>query len=115
MTDHRTELGEPIGFPVPDWQGCPPPPRTPMEGRTCRVEPLDPERHAADLHDANLEDREQRIWTYMPYGPFKSLADYRAWIERACLGDDPLFHAILDKADGTACGCLLYTSDAADD
>jgi len=79
-----------------------------MEGRTCRVEPLDPERHAADLHDANLEDREQRIWTYMPYGPFKSLADYRAWIERACLGDDPLFHAILDKADGTACGVASY-------
>ena len=62
---HVTPLGEPVGFPVEDWQGCLPPPRTAMEGRHCRVEPLDPERHAAELHRANLEDREQRIWTYL--------------------------------------------------
>ena len=105
---YATPLGEPIGFPVEDWQGCPPPPRTAMEGRLCRVEPLDPERHAAELHDANLEDREGRIWTYLAYGPFETLAEYRAWMAETCLGDDPLFHAILDKESGKACGVASY-------
>lgn len=106
--EFRNALGQPIGFPVENWQGCPPPPRTALEGRTCRVEPLDPERHAAALHRANLEDREGRIWTYLPYGPFATLADYRAWMTASCLGDDPLFHAVVDKADGAASGVASY-------
>jgi RimJ/RimL family protein N-acetyltransferase len=109
----RNHLGEPIGFPVEGWRGCSPPPRTAMEGRYCRVEPLDPDRHAADLHRTNQEDAERRIWTYLPYGPFETLEVYRAWMEEACLGDDPLFHAIIDrnngdKTDGSACGVASY-------
>jgi len=108
VEDYRNHLGEPIGFPIEDWQGCLPPPRTPMEGRFCRVEPLDPERHGAELHQANLEDAEHRIWTYLAYGPFETLDDYRAWLAATCLGDDPLFHAIIDKSHGTACGVASY-------
>ena len=102
------ELGQPIGVPVPDWTPRPRPPRTVMEGRTCRVEPLDPGRHAADLHAANRLDREGRIWTYMPYGPFETPEAYRAWAEDACAGDDPLFHAIVDTATGKAVGVASY-------
>ncbi len=108
MTDLRNELGQPIGFPVPDWRPCDPPPRTVMAGRTCRVEPIDPARHAADLHEANLTDQEGHIWTYLAYGPFDSLADYRDWMEAACLGDDPLFHAIVDTATDKAVGVASY-------
>jgi len=104
----RNALGQPIGYPVEGWRGCPPPPRTALEGRTCRVEPLEPERHAAALHRANLEDAENRIWTYLAYGPFASLADYRAWMAANCLGDDPLFHAVVDTADGAAAGVASY-------
>jgi len=34
-----------------------------MIGRWCRVEPVDVERHAADLHEANCDDREGRNFT----------------------------------------------------
>ncbi len=101
-------LGQPIGDPVPGWQAPPAPPRTPMTGRYCRVEPLDIERHAADLHEANLSDVDGRIWTYLPYGPFDSLAGYKDWMTRACLGADPLFHAIIDLATGAAVGVASY-------
>lgn len=94
-------LGQPIGAPVENWRGCQAPPRTALVGRTCRVEPLDPERHAAALHRANLADAENRIWTYLAYGPFATLADYRAWMDATCLGDDPLFHAIIDTGTDT--------------
>jgi RimJ/RimL family protein N-acetyltransferase len=108
VAEFHNHLGEPIGFPVEGWQACAPPPRTALEGRTCRVEPLDPDRHAAALHQANLADAENRIWTYLAYGPFEILDDYRAWLTQTCLGEDPLFHAIIDKNQGVACGVASY-------
>lgn len=108
MTEHKNRLGQPIGFPVPDWQSCQRPPDSAMVGRTCSVEPIDPERHAADLHAANLTDKEDRIWSYLPYGPFADLPAYRSWMESSCLNDDPLFHAIIDRATQKAVGVASY-------
>ena len=108
MNEDRDHLGQPVGFPVPDWTPRPRPPRQAMLGRTCRVEPLDPDRHAADLHAANREDEEGRIWTYLGYGPFADLATYRSWMSETCLGDDPLFHAIVDRESGRAVGVASY-------
>jgi RimJ/RimL family protein N-acetyltransferase len=101
-------LSQPIGRPVPGWKPPPRPPREPMQGRYCRVEPFDVGSHAADLHAANSADVEGRMWTYLAYGPFVSLGDYTAWAERVCTGDDPLFHAIIDAATGRAVGVASY-------
>lgn len=108
LAQERNELGQPVGLPVPGWTAPSPPPRAPIDGRCCRLEPLDPDRHAAALFEANARDREQRNWTYLAYGPFATLADYRAWMERTCLGDDPLFYAVVDKATGRAVGVTSY-------
>lgn len=107
-TRHRNALGQPVGFPLPAWRAAARPPREAMTGRYCRVEPLDPERHAADLHEANLRDASSRAWTYLSYGPFDSYAAYRQWMAADCLGDDPLFHAIVDAATGKAVGIACY-------
>ena len=37
MTEHRNHLDQPIGFPLPGWTARPRPPRSPIEGRFCRV------------------------------------------------------------------------------
>ncbi|MGE0718871.1 MAG: GNAT family N-acetyltransferase [Alphaproteobacteria bacterium] len=108
MSDHRNALGQPVGFPLPGWTARPRPPRTPVAGRYCRLEPIDPERHAADLHAANHEDKGGRIWTYLAYGPFDDPAAYRAWMAATCLGDDPLFHAIVDAGTGRAVGVASF-------
>lgn len=106
---HRVNsLGQPIGDPVPHWKPVAPPPRTPIEGRYCRIEPIDPERHAAQLFEAISDDQDGRTWTYMGYGPFATLPEYRAWMKATCLGDDPLFHAIIDTASGKAVGVASY-------
>ena len=107
--DQRTnELGQPIGFALPDWRRPPFPRREVMSGRWCRIEPLDPERHAADLFAAYALDADARHWTYLPYGPFEDAAAFRAWMDEACLGDDPLFYAIVDPATGRAVGAAAY-------
>src|SRR3546814_5324091 len=91
------ELGQPVGTPVPGWTPRQAPPRESMEGRLCRVEPLDPARHAENLFAAYSADKEGRNWTYMGYGPFASPAALREWMEKSCLGADTLFHAVVDR------------------
>ena len=107
MTQRVNELGQPIGFEVADWTPRPRPPREPMQGRFVRLEPLTAD-HAADLFDAFSADTENRIWTYLPYGPFASVEECRDWIEQTCLSDDPLFHAIVDSSTGRAVGVASY-------
>ena len=109
MTSQRTnELGQPIGTALPDWTPRPRPPRTPMEGRFCRVEPLDPGRHAPDLYEAYAEDRDGGMWTYMGHGPFASAAELENWMRATCMGDDPLVHAIVDAKTGRAVGAASF-------
>src|SRR3546814_4386280 len=79
-----------------------------MQGRFCRVEPLDPARHAEDLFAAYRADKEGRNWTYLPYGPFASLAAFSDWMEKSCRGADPLFHAVVDQRNNRALGVASY-------
>ena len=108
MQHTLNDLGQPIGFPLPKWKPPEAPPRTPMEGRFCRLEPLDPSIHAASLHSANSMDAEGQMWTYLPYGPFDSLDIYRAWLDEMSRRTDPLFFAIIDPATGRAVGLASY-------
>lgn len=108
MNEHRNALGQPIGFPLPDWTARPRPPRTAMTGRYCRVEPLDAARHAAELYEANSDDAEGRNWTYLSVGPFADFPSYRTWLEAAAAGDDPLFHAVIDGDSGKAVGVATF-------
>lgn len=106
--DHQNELGQPIGFLLPDWKPCEPPPETPMLGQYCRLGRLNLVAHAQDLFDANITDTEGRIWTYLGYGPFDDVDSYKEWIKDQALGDDPLFHAIIDLKTDKAVGVASY-------
>jgi len=99
-------LGQPVGEPVADWTPRPRPGRTPLDGISCRVVPLDAATHGAGLHDANTVDADGRMWTYLPYGPFRSLSEYRSWVETVQADDDPLFFAI--EVSGRPAGVASY-------
>jgi RimJ/RimL family protein N-acetyltransferase len=106
MTTRTNAFGQPIGFPVEHWTGRACPPRTPMLGRWCRLEPLDVERHAADLFEAYSEAPDERDWTYLfPQRP-TNLASYRDRVAAEAASDDPLRLAIIDLADGRAVGTI---------
>jgi len=98
------ELGQPIGPALPGWQ----PPARPapgvLKGRFCLVEPLDVARHARPLFDANGQDRDNRMWTYLFYGPFATFHEYERWLAERVASTDPLFRAFLDRASGNAVG-----------
>lgn len=109
MSQHHNALGQPIGAPLPTgWTPPPWPPRTPMTGRFCRVELLDPAQHAADLYEAYALDLAGRNWTYLGYGPFGDAASYRAWVESVYQSQDPIFFAIVDLSTQKAVGVASY-------
>src|SRR5262245_12835819 len=108
MEATKNHLGQLIGCAVPDWRPPPVPPRAPLEGRYCRLEPIDVDRHAAALFAAGSEDKDGRTWTYLAYGPFQTPAEYRAWMTATCVGADPLFFTIIDKAIGQPGGVASY-------
>jgi len=108
MSDAAQPSASPIGYPVPDWSPRPRPPRSPMRGRYCTVEPLDVDRHAASLHANNRTAADERAWTYLAYGPFATLVVYRDWLYAHAQSDDPLFHAIVDTETSDAVGVASY-------
>ena len=97
-----------IGAPLPGWSSRPRPPRQAIEGRYVRLEPLDPARHGPAIHAANLLDAAGINWTYLPYGPFATLAEWTAWAEPMAASADPCFYAIVDRATGLAAGVAAY-------
>lgn len=108
MSEHRNQYGQPVGFPVPDWTERLRPPRTVMQGRYCRVEPLAPERHARELHRANQLDPHGINWTYLSTDAIHDPDAYPAWGQRISASDDPLFHAIVDESSGVAVGVAAF-------
>lgn len=107
-TSVQNHLGQPIGLALLDWKPPSRPDHVPMTGRFCRLEPLDPAKHGADLYAANQLDAQQQMWTYLPYGPFSTYEEYLEWLNGAWQSTDPLFFAIIDLPSGLAVGIAGY-------
>lgn len=97
---------QPIGQPVPDWSARPRPERIALEGRYCRLEPLDAERHAADLYAAYAQAPDGSDWTYLAHGPYADESSYRDYARGAQASTDPLHYTVIDRATGRAVGTL---------
>ena len=102
------ELGQPIGEPVNGWTGAAAPAAEVLQGRWCRLEPLSAESHGAELHAAWSADRENRVWTYLAYGPFAEEAECIAFLKTMEGKADPMMFAIIDQASGKAMGVGSY-------
>lgn len=95
-----------LGQPVPGWAAPLPPTGVVLDGHFVRLERMDPDTHAADLHRAY--SGHDALWDYMPYGPFPSAAGYHRWAKDTATGEDPLFYVLRDKASGHCGGVASY-------
>ena len=96
-----------FGFPVPNWTPPTGAPYAELRGTYVQLEPLNADRHAAELFRANSV--EDAIWDYLPYGPFHSASTYHRWVRSMTDGSrDPLFFAFRDLASGKATGVGSY-------
>ncbi|MGR5065475.1 GNAT family N-acetyltransferase [Photobacterium sp. DNB22_13_2] len=101
-------LQQPIGTPMPDWQGANTPKPVTLTGQFCCLEPINAERHGNDLFDAFSADVEQRLWTYMFMGPFDNKESFFDWLTPLEQSRDPLFFAIIDPLTDLAVGLCSY-------
>lgn len=107
MSEYTNEFGQPVGQPMPDWTPRDYPPKTPITGRLCRLEPLQTS-HAPALFEAYATEEDARNWTYLPWGPFESPEALAAWIETMTNLPAWLYYAIVDLATERPVGAAAY-------
>jgi len=98
----------PLGPPVPGWLSRQLPPLAAMSGRFCRVEPIDSARHGAALYTAYAKDREGRLWTYLPWGPYSGPEELCARIDAVRASGVRPEYALIDLASGKPFGQASY-------
>ncbi|RKF16416.1 N-acetyltransferase [Roseovarius spongiae] len=96
----------PRGPEIPGWTPPPAPDGALMEGRYTRLEPLDADAHAALLFRAF--DGHDRVWDYMPSGPFASASQFHRTLRDLAADPGFVFYAILDKDTGRFGGFASY-------
>ena len=106
MTGTPSDL--PRGPPVPSWLPRQPPPLEAISGHFCRVEPIDSTRHGAALYDAYATDREGRLWTYLPWGPYSRPEKLCAQIDAVRASGVSPEYALIDLASGKPFGQASY-------
>ena len=79
-----------------------------INGKYVALEPININKHSKDLYANFSKDKENRIWTYLPYGPFKAHENFKKWLKSFCLNKDPFFYAIYAKGYKQYCGMASY-------
>ena len=77
-------------------------------GKHCFLEPINIRRHSKDLFNSFAKDKKNIIWTYLPYGPFRTYTAFKKWLEAYCLLKDPFFYAIYSIKHKQYCGMASY-------
>lgn len=107
MTVNTNKTGQPVGPAVPHWQHCPPPEPILLNGRYCRLEPLNAIHHGADLCQVLLPPASpESFWTYLTVGPFEQAGSLLAFLQQASVSQDSQHFCVIDKQSGKALGCL---------
>ena len=78
-----------------DWQPRRRPGRVTLEGRFCRLEPLDPVRHGDQLFAASMAPGAEDRFRYLFESPQDRTA-FDGWLARAAASEDPMFFAVID-------------------
>ena len=85
------------------------PPRRPLIGQHIRLEPLDPNAHAAELYLAGHGSTEAlRIWDFLPWGPWPDEAAFLAWLRGQSATFDRVWFTFFPANGGVASGMATY-------
>ena len=76
------------------------PVRTILEGRTCRLRPLDPARDTDGLYALSHGASKEQQWAYLSTGPYPDKASFAEHVQKIAGGTgDPIFWAVADRND----------------
>jgi RimJ/RimL family protein N-acetyltransferase len=98
------ETGLPIGPKLANPSPARRPERIVLEGRFCRLEPLDAGRHGDELYRASTPSDAAARFLYLPVAAHSTRAYFDAWITSRAVSPDPLYFAVIDKRSGRSEG-----------
>lgn len=70
-----------------------------LEGRYCRLEPVDARRHGEQLFAASMAPGAEERFRYLFEAPQERPA-FDGWLARAAASEDPLYFAVIDSSSG---------------
>lgn len=103
------EYGQPVGLPIPNFRPAQRPKATLIQGQYCILEKLNADKHGEALYRSTQLDPEGKLWTYLPYGPFNSLRDFKVWLEKQSNKPDPHFFCVKNRTNGEPVGFFSLT------
>lgn len=104
----KNQFGQLVGNPVENWVPCHKPGKEILHGSYCILEPIEINEHTDQLFDALAIDNQGESWTYLPYGPFDTLSEFKNWLSKMMLETDTLLYAILDAKTQKTIGISGY-------
>lgn len=99
--------GQIVNDRVPDWKGSHLLTRTPLNGRFCRLEPLDAARHADDLFKAYAQG-DDSDWTWLASTQPESVEATAHWLLGKVMDDALVPYAVIDLRTERAVGLVSY-------
>ena len=81
QTAHKSKKTQ--NKPLHAWQGARRPTACTLVGQYCKLMPLEPKQHGADLYAAYASTTYAEDWAYLPYGPFSSTQEFADWLTAA--------------------------------
>lgn len=85
------------------------PRRRTYTGQFVTLTPVDPVADAPQLYAASHGDAErERLWTYMPSGPFADQQAMQRWLEQCQIFTDPLFFTVTERATQSRVGIVSF-------
>ena len=95
-----SETGLPVGPLLANPAPAKWPERIALDGRYCRLEPIDPVRHRRQLFEASTPADAARRFRYLFDPVVTSLEEMDSWLEKAAMSEDPFVFAVVDKRTG---------------
>lgn len=100
------KFGQKIGDELLTWGKRELPSKINLDGRYCRLEPLDVGKHSQELFQAYSKAPNDSMWTYLPVGPFKKYEEYKE-LANSFSNSSSFFHyAVINRTNGVAIGTL---------
>jgi len=99
--------GQTVNDPVPDWQGASVLERGVLEGRFCRLEPLDAVQHGVDLFDAYALG-DDSDWTWLASNQPASIEATVDWLQGKVQDEALVPFAVIDRHRERAVGLVCY-------
>lgn len=103
------EFNQIIGPNVDDWKPALFPDRkSNIIGSTVTLVPYDGETHALALFDAINHDNDGSSWTYLPYGPFSDVNEFKKSMSSFASSADVVSYTVFDNKTNKPVGTCSY-------